>query len=99
MFSPMDIAIVAGVALIVFGPKKFPELGASLGKGIGNFKKAMNDANDEISNAMKTEPAKPAAQDAAPAGQAVQPAAQAAASPAPAAGGSTESAPDKSPGS
>ena len=60
MFSPMDIGILAGVALLVFGPKKFPELGHSLGKGIGNFKKAMTEVNDEISTAIKTEPAKPA---------------------------------------
>jgi sec-independent protein translocase protein TatA len=59
MFSPMDIGILAGVALLVFGPKKFPELGHSLGKGIGNFKKAMSEVNDEISTAMKTEPTKP----------------------------------------
>lgn len=61
MFSPMDIGILFGVALLVFGPKKLPELGQSLGKGIGNFKRAMTDVSDEISTAMKTEPAaKPA---------------------------------------
>jgi sec-independent protein translocase protein TatA len=55
MFSPMDIGILAGVALLVFGPKRFPELGASLGKGIGNFKKAMTDVSDEVSSAIKTD--------------------------------------------
>src|ERR1700728_1046609 len=61
MFSPMDIGILFGVALLVFGPKKLPELGQSLGKGIGNFKRAMTDVSDEISTAIKTEPtAKPA---------------------------------------
>jgi sec-independent protein translocase protein TatA len=59
MFSPMDIGILAGVALLVFGPKRFPELGASLGKGIGNFKKAMTDVSDEVQTAIKTEPVQP----------------------------------------
>jgi sec-independent protein translocase protein TatA len=54
--SPIEIAMVFGVALLVFGPKKLPELGRSLGLGIGNFKKSLQDAQDEVKNAMKTEP-------------------------------------------
>jgi len=50
--SPVDIAIVAGVALLLFGPKKLPELGRALGQGIGNFKKALTDAQDEVSTAI-----------------------------------------------
>lgn len=50
--SPVEIAIVAGVVLLVFGPKKIPELGKSLGQGLGNFKKALNDAQDEVTNAV-----------------------------------------------
>jgi sec-independent protein translocase protein TatA len=99
MFSPMDIGILAGVALLVFGPKKFPELGASLGKGIGNFKKAMNEVNDEISTAIKTEPAKPASQEAAgnqPVTAAPSPApAQAAAAPPQGEAKNPENPPDK----
>jgi sec-independent protein translocase protein TatA len=40
--SPVDIALIATVALVVFGPKKLPELGKSLGLGIANFKKGMD---------------------------------------------------------
>src|SRR5262245_15636495 len=40
-FSEMIIIFV--VALLVFGPKKLPELGKSLGKGIREFRKATND--------------------------------------------------------
>src|SRR5262245_32945187 len=40
-FSEMLIIFV--VALLVFGPKKLPELGKSLGKGIREFRKATND--------------------------------------------------------
>jgi sec-independent protein translocase protein TatA len=36
--GPMEIILVLIVALIVFGPKKLPELGKSLGKGIHEFK-------------------------------------------------------------
>lgn len=46
--SPVDIAIVAGLILVVFGPKKVPELGKALGQGIGNFKKALTEAGDEV---------------------------------------------------
>jgi sec-independent protein translocase protein TatA len=64
--SPVDIAIVAGLILIVFGPKKVPELGKALGQGIGNFKKALTEASDEVKAGMasvddKAEAGKPAA--------------------------------------
>ena len=52
--SPVDIAIVAGIVLLVFGPKKLPELGKSLGQGLGNFKKALSDAQDEVTKATDT---------------------------------------------
>jgi sec-independent protein translocase protein TatA len=46
--SPVEWGIVAAAALLLFGPKKFPEIGRSLGQGIGNFKKALNDAQDQV---------------------------------------------------
>jgi sec-independent protein translocase protein TatA len=36
--GPLEIGIVLVIALVVFGPKKLPELGSSLGKGIREFK-------------------------------------------------------------
>jgi sec-independent protein translocase protein TatA len=36
--GPLEIAIVVIIALLVFGPKRLPELGRSLGKGIREFK-------------------------------------------------------------
>lgn len=54
--SPVDIAIVAGVILLIFGPKKVPELGKALGQGIGNFKRAMFEAQDEVKTALKEDP-------------------------------------------
>jgi sec-independent protein translocase protein TatA len=57
--SPVDIAIVAGVILLIFGPKKVPELGKALGQGIGNFKRALFEAQDEVKTALKEEPSVP----------------------------------------
>ena len=51
--GPGEIAIVFGLALLIFGPKKLPELGKALGQGIGNFKRSLSDAQTEMSNALK----------------------------------------------
>lgn len=51
--GPGEIAIVFGLALLIFGPKKLPELGKALGQGIGNFKRSLSDAQSEMSNALK----------------------------------------------
>jgi sec-independent protein translocase protein TatA len=53
--SPVDLAMIAVAVLLVFGPKKVPEFGKALGQGIGNFKKALSDAQDEFSNAVNTD--------------------------------------------
>lgn len=42
LFSPIHLAIIAGLALIIFGPKRLPELGEGLGKTIRSFKAAMD---------------------------------------------------------
>jgi sec-independent protein translocase protein TatA len=42
LFQPMHLLVIAGIALLVFGPKKLPELGKGLGDGIRGFKAAMN---------------------------------------------------------
>jgi sec-independent protein translocase protein TatA len=39
--GPLEIVIVLGIALMVFGPKRLPELGRSLGSGIRGFGQAM----------------------------------------------------------
>jgi sec-independent protein translocase protein TatA len=48
--GPLEIGIVLIIALIVFGPKKLPELGNSLGKGIREFKGSISGehADEEI---------------------------------------------------
>jgi sec-independent protein translocase protein TatA len=47
LFQPMHLMIIAGIALLVFGPKKLPELGKGLGESIRGFKSAMA-AKDEV---------------------------------------------------
>ncbi len=40
--GPMELAIVVIVALMIFGPKKLPELGSSLGRGMREFKSSIS---------------------------------------------------------
>jgi sec-independent protein translocase protein TatA len=46
-FSIWQVAIVLVIALLVFGPKRLPELGASLGKGMREFKDAVSGRDDD----------------------------------------------------
>ena len=46
LFQPTHLLIIAGIALLIFGPKKLPELGKGMGEGIRGFKAAMQ-AKDE----------------------------------------------------
>jgi sec-independent protein translocase protein TatA len=41
LFQPIHLLVIAGIALLVFGPKKLPELGKGLGESIRGFKSAM----------------------------------------------------------
>jgi sec-independent protein translocase protein TatA len=43
LFQPMHLLVIFGIALLVLGPKKLPELGKGLGDGIRGFKSAMNE--------------------------------------------------------
>lgn len=44
LFQPMHLLAILVVALLVFGPKKLPELGKGLGEGIRAFKDSLSDA-------------------------------------------------------
>jgi len=41
LFQPTHLLMIFGIALLVFGPKKLPELGKGIGEGIRGFKSAM----------------------------------------------------------
>ncbi len=45
--GPLEIGIVLIIALVVFGPKRLPDLGQSLGKGIREFKGSVTGESDE----------------------------------------------------
>ena len=46
--GPMELVIVLVIALIVLGPKKLPEVGKSLGRGMREFKESLSgDARDD----------------------------------------------------
>ena len=50
LFQPMHMLVVFGIALLVFGPKKLPELGKGLGESIRGFKAAMSAKAESPSN-------------------------------------------------
>ena len=46
--GPMELAIILVIVLVVFGAKRVPEIGASFGKGIRDFKRALSDTENQI---------------------------------------------------
>jgi TatA/E family protein of Tat protein translocase len=63
--GPLEIVVVLIIALIVFGPKRLPELGNSLGRGIREFRSTVTGEkqDDEEPQAIEASPASgPAAQ-------------------------------------
>jgi TatA/E family protein of Tat protein translocase len=50
-----ELIVIFVIALIVFGPRKLPELGRSLGKGIAEFKKATNDLQSTVEEEIRQE--------------------------------------------
>ena len=56
MFGPIgmpELILIFLVALLVFGPRKLPELGRSLGKGIAEFKRASEDLKRTIEDEIE----------------------------------------------
>jgi sec-independent protein translocase protein TatA len=47
LFQPMHLLIIFFIALLVFGPKKLPELGKGIGEGFRALKDGMKDASAE----------------------------------------------------
>jgi sec-independent protein translocase protein TatA len=55
--GPLELAIVAIIALIIFGPKRLPELGRSIGDGLREFKSSVSGENrDEDDDEDDTPP-------------------------------------------
>jgi len=55
--SLSHLLMVVGVAMLVFGPKRIPEIGASLGKGIREFRKSVDTTKSEILSEYPDAPA------------------------------------------
>jgi sec-independent protein translocase protein TatA len=54
--GPMEILVIAGVALLLFGGKRLADIGGGLGQGIKAFKQGLREANeDEKSDAAAKE--------------------------------------------
>lgn len=57
-FHAWDLLIVLLIALVIFGPRKLPEIGGAVGKSIREFKKATNEITESIQAPPKTPEAK-----------------------------------------
>jgi sec-independent protein translocase protein TatA len=69
LFSPLHIVILLLVALLLFGAKRLPEIGRSLGTGMREFKDSVQGINEPAKNeasASELPPPVPAAEPAAP---------------------------------
>lgn len=63
MFGPIglpELVFIFFIALIIFGPRKLPELGKSLGKSLGEFKRASNDLRHTLEEEIRIDDVKPA---------------------------------------
>lgn len=58
--GPMEIILVLGIALLVLGPKKLPEAGRSIGRGMREFKESLTGSGDDDRELLPVESAKPA---------------------------------------
>jgi TatA/E family protein of Tat protein translocase len=55
MLNPLELGALLGVALLVFGPKKIPEIANSLGKSITEFKKGAREVENSIRKELEAE--------------------------------------------
>lgn len=64
-----ELILIFVVALLIFGPRKLPELGRAIGRGIGEFRRAANELRDslEVEAAQTAPPARRDPASAAPA--------------------------------
>ena len=50
-----ELIVIFLIALVIFGPRKLPELGRSLGKGIAEFKRASNELKSTLEEEIRLE--------------------------------------------
>jgi sec-independent protein translocase protein TatA len=56
ILQPMHLLILLGIVLLVFGPKKLPELGKGMGEALRGFKQAMSETESEQKNEPTSHP-------------------------------------------
>ena len=61
-----ELIIIFVIALIIFGPRKLPELGRSLGKSLAEFKKASNELRNTLEEEIRIEETKEATKPSTP---------------------------------
>ena len=61
--GPQEMFILFLIIILLFGAKRIPEIGKSIGRGIQEFKKGMREVETEINATDKTETPKPPAID------------------------------------
>lgn len=54
LFQPMHLLVIFFIALLVFGPKKLPELGKGIGEGIRALKSGMKETSEEPAKVATT---------------------------------------------
>ena len=67
-----ELIVIFVIALIIFGPRKLPELGRSLGKSIAEFKRASNELKSTLEEEIRLEEQRQKHEEAAKASQAQQ---------------------------
>jgi sec-independent protein translocase protein TatA len=63
LFQPLHLLVIAGIALLIFGPRKLPELGKGLGESIRGFKSAMSAKDENVSPKSQTDNERPTVND------------------------------------
>lgn len=54
--GPMELVLIFAIALIIFGPRKLPEIGKAIGSALRNFKRHANALSDELDSAQEQTP-------------------------------------------
>ena len=72
--GPLEIVILLVIVLLIFGPKRLPDLGRSLGKGMREFKDSVTGKDDDDDEPRRIAQAEPAPTERAPAEPAPTPA-------------------------